>query len=147
MARKSVRDRFIEEYLLDRDGIAAALRAGVAKAQARRQVKRWLIDPEVIAEIDAATAMLNPDTMVSPQWVIANFQTIASSPFSSDTAKISALRELAKISKMYPEDKRKSEDDEPRKTNVLLMPADVPAEEWERQAMESQSRLKREVRE
>ena len=148
MARTSARERFIEEFLVDRDARAAGLRAGVAKVVLKKTVSAWMRDPAVLAEIDLRTDALDPTKMIQPQRVIAGFQDIVASRFASHSAKNAALRELAKLARMYPEDNKKpGADDERKRPAVMLMPADVPQENWEQSAMESQKRLKQDVRE
>jgi hypothetical protein len=144
MARATLEEKFIAEFLIDRDPIAAALRAGVARVTVKSQTRKWLRDPSVIARIDAETMKLKAEDMIKPQWVIAKFQEVASSRFSSPSAKTSALRELASIAKMYPEKGKGEQDDTPR--GVVLVPADASLENWEKAALKQQKALKSDVR-
>lgn len=135
-------DRFVEQYLIDRDPFAAALRAGVPRATVKVTVRKWMADQKVIDKINAKTADLDPNKMISPQWVIAKFQEVASSRYSSFSAKNTALRELASIAKMYPS-KEKEIDDRPH--GVVILPGDADLGTWEQAAMKQQKALKENV--
>jgi hypothetical protein len=144
MTRPSAEDRFIAEYLIDRDAFAAAQRAGIAPLAIKQLVKKFMRDPNVHAKIDAATLQMNPDEMISPQWVISKFQEVVSSPFSSYSTKTTALRELASMKGMYP-DKNKAPDDGVR-GGVVLVPATASLNDWEKAALKQQKALKEDVR-
>lgn len=139
----SLESRFIEEYLKDRDPWGAATRAGVSKVARKSTVNKFMKDPVVLKKIQDATLALDPAKMVSPQYIIAKWQEIVSSPYSSAAEKNSALRELAKIMKVYPNE---NENPNAGKQNMILLPADVSLEGWEKAARRQQRQLKQEVR-
>lgn len=147
MARMSAEQKFIEEYLIDRDPVEAARRAGVAKVSVKATAKKWMLDKDIRAEIDRRTLALNAEDMIKPQWVIAKFQEIASSRFSSSSEKNTALRELAKLARMYPETGKKGgDDDDERRPSLLMVPGDASLDNWEQAAMKQQRALKDDVR-
>lgn len=147
MARMTLTEQFIQEFLVDRDPLEAARRVGVAQVSRKATVRKWMADPKVRSEIDRRTLEMDPATMIKPQWVIAKFQEIAASRFASESAKNTALTNLAKLAKMYPKESGGSDDDEPRRRGVLLVPADAASlDDWERVSMRSQERLKQDVR-
>lgn len=145
MAFTAAQKRFINEYLVDRDPLEAARRAGVAKVSLKATVKKWMTDAELRAEIDKLTAAMDPNEMIRPQWIIAKFQEIASSRFSSASAKNTALRELATLGRMYPE-KGKDGDEAGKRSNILMVPGEASLDNWERAAMKQQKALKDDVR-
>lgn len=148
MARLSAEQKFIEEFLIDRDAYAAARRAGVAKVSMKATVKKWMADKDIRDEIERRTLDLKAEDMIKPQWVIAKFQEIVASRYSSSSEKNTALRELAKIAKMYPETggKKGDDDEEGKRSNVLMVPGDASLDNWERAAMKQQKALKEDVK-
>lgn len=147
MARLSAEQKFIEEYLLDRDPFEAARRAGVAKVSIKATVKKWMANADIRAEIERRTLDMKAEDMIKPQWVISKFQEIASSRYASASEKNTALRELAKLAKMYPDQMKKGDDDdEGKRSNVLMVPGDASLDNWEAAAMKQQRALKDDVR-
>jgi len=142
---ESTQDRFVEEFMFDRDPIAAALRAGVPKINVKTFVTRWMNDSVVLQAIKRATNECDVEKMVSPQRIIAGFIDTAFNADSPFSARNTALRELATITKLYPE--KDKEDPNKADRGVIVVPGnpeDVTG--WEAAAQKSQQRLKDDVR-
>lgn len=141
---KTPEDRFVEEYMIDRDPVSAAIRAGVAAINVKSRVKAWMSNPVVMQKIQEATDNADLDTMVKPQRVIAGFMSVAFDPMAPSAARNAALKELATLSKMYPE----KDDPSKRKPgrNVMFVPTSPSLDDWEKAATAQQARLREDVR-
>lgn len=145
---KSPEDKFVDEYIKDRDPYAAGLRAGVSKIALRTTVRRWMRTPEVQRKIHTATLGQDPLNMVPPQWVLAKLMENASSPIATISERSRALSELALLTGMRPKNEppKKPGSEHKQRSGVLLVPADAPMDAWEQQATDHQRELKAEVR-
>jgi len=133
--------RFIDEFLIDRDPMQAALRTGVARINLKKRVAQWMGDPRIIRAIQLKTDTCDLDKMISPQRIMAGFIDVAFDRTAPSSARNSALRELAAIKKMY------GEDDKGRQgSGVLLVPGAVSLADWDQLAQLAQDRLKQEVK-
>lgn len=137
-------ERFVQEFLIDRDPIAAALRTGVAAVAVKRKAQQWMSSPDIQKRIQEATDNQDPETMVSAQRIIAGFLDVAFDRSAPSASRNTALRELAAMKGLYP----KEDKDQSKKyaKSVMLVPADVPLSDWSRQALEQQKKLKDDVR-
>lgn len=133
--------RFVDEYLIDRDPGAAAVRAGVARINAKRSVQKWLGDPRIVQAIQLKTDGADLDKMISPQRIMAGFIEVAFDRNAPSAARNTALRELAAIKKMYGE-----EDKDKKGSGVILVPVMGSVDDFARAAMASQEKLKEDVR-
>lgn len=141
---ETAQDRFVEEYMFDRDPVAAALRAGVPKINVKTFVARWMNDAVVLQAIKKATNECDLESMVTPQRIIAGFMDTAFNPESPFSARNTALRELATITKLYPEKEKDSTNSDAGVIVVPENPEDITG--WEAVAQKSQQRLKDDVR-
>lgn len=133
--------RFVDEFLIDRDPAAAAIRAGVAKINLKKRVAQWMSDPKIVRTIQLKTDTADLDKMISPQRIMAGFIDVAFDRTAPASARNSALRELADLKKMY------SMGDEKKNTSgVMLVPAQAALSDWKTAAMEQQNKLKEDVR-
>lgn len=133
--------RFVDEFMIDRDPSAAALRAGVARINVKRRVVEWMGKPEIMRAIQMATDSADVDKMISPQRIMAGFIDVAFDRNAAPAARNTALRELAAIKKMYGED-----DKDKKGSGVVLIPVAGSLSEWQTAAAESQAKLKEDVR-
>jgi hypothetical protein len=136
-------ERFIDEFLVDRDAHAAALRVGVSRITVKRQVQVWMADEHILQEIKRRTDESDLKDMITPQRIIAGWIDIAFDKNATHAARNTALRELAEIYDMYPEDKDPGDDNV---RGVMLVPFGTTQEEWEKMAIKSQRKLKEDVR-
>lgn len=137
-------ERFVHEYMIDRDPVNAAIRAGVASINIKSKVKLWMGNSEIRRAIQARTDVADIDTMVTPQRIMAGFLEVAFDRFAPSGARNSALKELATLKKMYPD--KVDPKDAKRKSNVMLVPAWSSLENWEKAAQAAQAKLKEDVR-
>ena len=133
--------RFIDEFLIDRDPLAAGLRAGVSRLNLKRRVKAWLDDPRIVRAIQLKTDTTDLDKMISPQRIMAGFIDVAFNKDAPPAARNTALRELASMKKMYGD-----EDKDNKGSGVIMVPMVGSLDEWNRLAMAAQQKLKEDVR-
>lgn len=134
--------RFIDEFLIDRDPGAACVRAGVARINAKKQVEKWMGDPRIARAIQLRTDTADLDKMISPQRVMAGFIDVAFDRSAPASARNSALRELAALKKMYPNDSDRGK----TTSGVLMVPGDQSLTDWNAAAQAQQTKLKEDVR-
>lgn len=142
---KSLEERFVEEYLIDRDPVSAAVRVGVRKVNLDRRVHDWMRDPVVLRKIQEATDNSDIDMMITPQRIMAGFIELAFDRSAPAATRKAALQDLAEFKKMYPE---KADPNKDRKyaKNVMFVPAAPSLENWEAAAQAQQQALREDVR-
>lgn len=133
--------RFVDEYLIDRDATAAALRTGVARINLKKTVMKWMGDHRILRMIQLRTDTADLDKMITPQRIMAGFIDVAFDRNAPSAARNSALRELAALKKMYGED-----DKDKTGSGVILVPVAGTLEDWKALSMAAQSKLKEDVR-
>ena len=134
-------ERFVQEFLVDRDAHQAALRTGVARINLKKTVQKWMSSPEILNAIKLATMNMKIEDMVSPQQVIAGFMDVAFDKNAPASAPNSALKELASLKEMYkPEEQRRNV------AGVMLIPAAPALTDWAAAALAQQQKLKDDVR-
>lgn len=69
--------RFIEEYLVDRNGTQAAIRAGYSKKTANEIAAENLAKPSIRDEIKKREAQLQEKTGINQEWVLKNWKHLA----------------------------------------------------------------------
>lgn len=147
---RQIRDQFAQEYLVDYDALAACVRIGFAKMFAENYAKKFMSETYVrnrIAQLQAHEA-LNPKQEANEDkrrirsmlFKEANYH----GPGSSHGARVSALAKLASIYSM--DGPIKTENLHTHRGNVMRIPAQMDEDTWEREAIESQTELARDVR-
>jgi len=134
-------ERFVQEFLVDRDAHQAALRTGVARINLKKTVQKWMSSPEILNAIKLATMNMKIEDMVSPQQVIAGFMDVAFDKNAPASARNSALKELASLKEMY-----KPEEQGRNVAGVMLIPAAPALTDWAAAALAQQQKLKDDVR-
>ena len=139
-------ERFVNEYLRDFNARAAAIRAGVARLNSRAWAKRALGEQRVNLEINRRIDEAKLEDLITPNRIVANLAAVANSAY--DSGRVAALRELAAIFKLKPENgKVKNPNGKNGVGGVIRVPAMLDVDEWERLASDQQTRLKVLVRE
>lgn len=94
---------FIQEYLVDLNGAAAARRAGFSPKHARATACRLLKNPEVKAAIDAALEKRRQETEISAKRVMDHISGIAfaEAQGAAVSNKVRCLELLAKLLGMF----------------------------------------------
>ena len=95
--------RFVEEYLVDLNGAAAAYRAGYSKSRARQQAYRLSQKPEVQEAIAAAIEARSKRTQVSQDEVVKGLKAEAKlkGEGSSPAARVQAWAWLGRHLAMF----------------------------------------------
>lgn len=101
--------RWIDEYLIDFNGAAAAVRAGYSPKSARSIAHENLTKPDILAVLQVRQAEMAQELQITRQGVIQGLLEAVSMGREQQNpgAMVSALREVAKILGFYsPEVKR-----------------------------------------
>ncbi len=144
---KELRDKFVDEYLLDFDQTAAAIRVGFSASFAQTYAEKFMTEPYVRQRIAAMqTAMAEDDKLeveLDRRRIRAALMREAHyrGPGSSHAARVSALAKLASIRDMDAPTKIKS--DLTMRGGVMMVPAIASLEEWEKAAQASQGDLQK----
>lgn len=96
---RSLRQRFVEEYLADYDAVGAAIRLGYQEAFAQQYAKQFLAEPytlKLIKEREAEFGILTEEDQHRKK-IVAGLYREAHSRFNSGAARVAALTQLAKI--------------------------------------------------
>jgi phage terminase small subunit len=110
-SRLSKADRFAQEYTIDHNGAAAAVRAGYAPASAKVTASRLLTKANVRAAVEAAEQEVEAQLRLSKQKVLDELQTaIDMARLKGDPmGMIAGWREIAKLCGFYAPEVRKVE--------------------------------------
>lgn len=102
------RARFVQEYLVDANGRAAAVRAGYAPAGAHVTASRLLRDPKVAAALSAGHAEKRAELRIDRQDIVAALQTAydLAKGQGNPAAMVSAAREIGRLCGLYEPEKR-----------------------------------------
>lgn len=87
--------RFVDEYLIDRNGAAAAIRAGYSKRSAKQAAHEMLLKPEIAAAVAKAAEAQQKRTLITADQVLLDIQDIGDQALkASDYAQALRSREL-----------------------------------------------------
>lgn len=97
---------FVREYLKDRNGTQAAIRAGYSLKTAGAIATENLAKPLIAAAIGSATKVVAEKTETEAEWVRRRLKEEADdfSEFSSHSARIKALELVGKINGVFEKD-------------------------------------------
>lgn len=140
-ALNEVEDRFVTEFMVDRDPRMAALRTGVSNVALKGTLKKWMSDPRIIRAIQDRTDGMDIERMISPQRIVAGFMDLAFDKTAPHSARKGALQELANIKKMYEDPEKDSQG-----SGVVLIPVAGSLDDWKAMALNAQQKLKDDVR-
>lgn len=100
--------RFVQEYLIDRNGAAAAVRAGYSKRTARQQAYDILTRPDIANAVAQGEAELAANAKVTRDEVLRGLQeAIDLARMKSDpAAMIAGWREIAKMCGFYAPERK-----------------------------------------
>lgn len=148
---KQLRDLFINEYLVDYDSVAAAIRVGYGKPYAATFGTRFMNEPYVMREIRRREGLVNDitseDKEAFKKRIIAGLVREANyrGPGASQSARVAALAKLASLNGMDPTIKTSSElsgkDGQPLGTGLFVIPGIMTPEQWEQAAAAQQEAL------
>ena len=97
--------RFVDEHLIDANATQAAMRAGYSRRTARAQGSRLLTNADIRREIERRSAALSERARIDAAWVLRRLAIEAEreGPGSSHSARVSALRHIARHPGMFDE--------------------------------------------
>ena len=95
------RQLFVEQYLIDRNGAAAAVRAGYAASSARQTAHRLLTNHDIQDAIEVGTVAVAEVAELDAEWVLTLLRNIADNPAARDADRIAATREIGKLLGLY----------------------------------------------
>lgn len=87
---------FLEEYLKDRNGTAAAIRAGYAEKSAHNCAQKNLKNPAIMKRIRAITERATQAVAVDAAFVVGELRKVAEQEDVAQSTKVRALELLAK---------------------------------------------------
>lgn len=98
-AERKLRDRFVEEYLVDYDAFGAAIRIGYSEAFAQQYAKQFLTEPYTLNRIKEREGALglNKEEDKHRLKIVAGLYREANNRFNSGAARVAAYSQLAKI--------------------------------------------------
>jgi len=146
---KELRDKFVDEYLLDFDQTAAAIRVGFSASFAQTYAEKFMSEPYVRQRIAALQTALAEDDKLEAELDRRRIRAALMreahyrGPGSSHAARVSALAKLASILDMDAPTKIKS--DVTMRGGVMMVPAIASLEEWEKAAQASQGDLQKDT--
>ena len=98
-------ERFIAEYCVDRNGAAAARRAGYSPRTARQAASYLLSNPDITAEINRRSQRMAAKLRINQEHVVKGFLDAfdAASLRGQPMAMIAAMREVGRLCGFYPD--------------------------------------------
>jgi len=146
---RALRDLFVNEYLVDYNEYAAAIRIGYSQAYAKEYSVRFMNEPYVLQQIRLKENAPTPDDSVEDmkKRVMTGLIREANyrGPGCSQSARVAALSKLAAIHGMDAPIRSKTEitgaDGQPLNGGVFVIPGVMTVEQWEAAAAEQQTAL------
>jgi hypothetical protein len=89
-------ERFLEEYLKDRNGIQAAIRAGYAEKAAHSMSLHNLRHPEIVSKLRKAADVAQHRAEVDSEFVLRELKKVAEQEDVAQSTKVRALELIAK---------------------------------------------------
>lgn len=132
-------ERFAQEFIVDFNGVQAALRMGIALEKAASWVSKKLYTPYVQSEILRLIRTLPESSIVNRNQVLAGLLKEANreGPDASSASRIAAWTQIGKILGMYVQ----RIEINPRVGSVMQVPMASSLESWEKSAITAQSQL------
>lgn len=149
-AERVMRDKFVDEYLMDFNALAAAIRIGFLRSVANEYATQLMDDPYVQQQIAKKQAELeaNPKDAVRRRKRLTEMALYREAhyhgPGSSHAARVSALAKLASIYDM--DAPTKIEQKVTHRGGIMVIPAIANLDDWEKAAQASQTKLVEDAR-
>lgn len=138
---QALRNKFVDEYLVDYDAIAAAMRVGFMKAFAVEYAKRFMDEAYVRNRIKGVELEKVEGSRVDPKSdklrVMATYRELAYGPNTPPAVRVQAARELAAYYGMN----KGLEGTGQVMGGVMQVPTIADIDEWEAVATASQAKL------
>jgi hypothetical protein len=140
---RALRDRFVEEYLVDFSPLNAARRVGFSNAFAKEYAERFMSESYVRRKIEQVKHRTDVDEGDLEEYDKRRIRQClmreAHDMFSSGSSRVAALGKLMSLYGMDAPTKIKQEIE--HKGGVMMVPAIASLDEWERAAVASQAAL------
>jgi hypothetical protein len=139
---KALRDRFVEEYLVDWSPLNAARRVGFSNAFAKEYAERFMTESYVrrrIKQLEHKPVDEEDLAEYDKRRIRNGLMREAHDMFSSGASRVAALGKLMSLYGMDAPTKIHQEID--HKGGVMMVPVIASLDEWERTAMASQAAL------
>lgn len=95
---KALRDRFVAEYLIDRNELAAAIRIGYGAGFAKEYAVRFMGEPYTLNKIkELSAAQLKRTDEEIDNLILQGLLERAQNPHGSDSSRVAAYAALAKL--------------------------------------------------
>lgn len=144
---KELRNKFVDEYLVDYNGFKAAQRVGFQAAFAKDYALKFLSESYVAQRIKAVEHAKTDPVAVekyNKERVIATLIEVMTCDWAKHSARVAASAKLAAI---YGMDKPvETKNEHTHKGGVLMVPAIANLDDWEAVAKASQAKLAADVR-
>lgn len=144
---KALRDRFVEEFLVDGNAYLAALRVGFQAGFAKDYSAKFFNEPYVQQRLEHLKQNPGEAKQVEKydkNLVMATLRTVATNQFEKGAARVAAAAKLAAIYGMDKPVEKKTTIT--HKGGVLMVPAIANLDDWEAIAKQSQEKLLADVR-
>ena len=140
---RALRDRFVDEYLVDYSPLNAARRVGFSNAFAEEYSKRFMTEPYVrqrIKKLETSSTVDEDDLEeYNKKRIRAQLMREAHDQFSTGAARVAAL---GKLMSMYGMDApTRIQQEIEHRGGVMRVPAIASLDDWERTAMAQQTAL------
>lgn len=137
----ALRDRFIQQYVIDYDAVEATMRIGYSRDVAMHISRQFLNCEYVAFKIQKWEDENDGDLDIEQRRIFAALRKESRyyGPGSSHAARVAALAKLASLRKM--DQPIKHEHDVNSKGGVMVVPGVASVDDWQRAAIESQKAL------
>lgn len=142
---RALRELFAQEYVYDFRPVEAAKRCGFLGTSAKSAARRLLAEPAVQRLIKErqreflSRVNINQDEVVAAFWREAHLDDVG----SSHSARVAALTQVAKILGIS---KPEGTEVNVNIGGVMEVPSSISTDEWEKQAVSQQAKLRADVR-
>jgi hypothetical protein len=148
-SEKALRDRFVQEYLVDYSPLNAARRVGFGVAFAETYAALFMKESYVRKRIEDFTHRVDVDEedmdAYDKRRVRAGLMREAHDKFASGSSRVAALSKLMSLLGM--DAPLKIDNNVNHRGNVMMVPGIAGMDEWERAAMDQQRKLADSARE
>ena len=141
-------DKYIIEYIFDKDEEKAAIRMGISRTYAKSIAKGFVDTPYFqikLKEYSVEKDTLLDDTELLRREIVRNLIDVMkyNGENASQSARIASAKEISAI--MGLATKQQSSQEEEYAGNVMVIPASLPIDEWSSQAIASQAALHKQL--
>lgn len=143
---KAVRDLFVDQYVKDYSPVAAAMRCGFMRMFAEQYAQKFMAEAYVRKRIQAVelgeTDTSKSSVKKEKAQILAHLRKVAYSDLTPSAARVAALKMLAELHGIAKSDGGTGGP----AGGVIEVPAIASLDEWEKVAVQSQSKLVEDAR-